>query len=105
MALFNFGRGLFLVTPSAELPPLFRAGERIPESGIYRVYHRGHRTTHECILLRGELFPRCSSCGAEVQFQQLACVPGVEQDSDHLSRKVFELPHPDPDVAPESGAA
>ena len=36
----------------------FRCGDKILESGIYRVYHRNHRLAHEVTLLRDQLFPK-----------------------------------------------
>ncbi|HEU5450778.1 MAG TPA: hypothetical protein VFU76_02275 [Terriglobales bacterium] len=93
----HFDRGLHIVTRngSPAPSPYFRAGESIPSTGIYRVFHAGHRVSHEVTLLRDEAFPRCSTCGSEVHFEQLCCVPGIEQDADFRSRKLFELPHPE----------
>ncbi len=44
-------------------------GERIPQSGIYRVYHRGHRLPDEVALHEGFPFPRCSKCSQKVSFR------------------------------------
>jgi hypothetical protein len=47
----------------------FTTGERIPESGIYRVVHRQHRLPHVVTLLKNETFPRCVKCGNLVEFE------------------------------------
>lgn len=47
----------------------FRCGEKISESGIYRVVHDKHRLPHEVTLLSGELFPKCMKCEDLVYFE------------------------------------
>lgn len=48
----------------------FRTGERVPKSGIYRVFHdRYHTGTHEVTCVCGERFPVCNRCGYSAQFQ------------------------------------
>ena len=93
-------RGLFVVrsSGSAAPSPFFRVGESIATSGIYRVFHSGHRVSHEAVLLKGESFPRCSQCGKDVQFELLEAAPQIDTDKNFRelrSRKLFELPHPD----------
>jgi hypothetical protein len=46
-----------------------RPGERVPQSGIYRVYHHSHRLMHEATLIKDELFPHCRQCAGEVRFE------------------------------------
>lgn|SRR5262249_10411564 len=55
----------------------FRCGERILESGIYRVVHRKHRLPHEVTLLQDQLFPRCIKCEDEVFFQLVRSAPDI----------------------------
>ena len=90
-------RGLSLVrSVKQSVPtPLFRAGESIRDSGLYRVLHGGHRGNHEAILLVGELFPRCAVCGENVHFELLQAAPHLNNDPQLRSRKLFELPHPE----------
>lgn len=97
MSARHFDRELHIVTRNGfpAPSPYFRAGETIPETGIYRVFHAGHRVSHEVTLLRDETFPRCSACGNEVHFEQFCCIPGIEQDADFRARKLFEVPHPE----------
>ena len=47
----------------------YTAGNVVPESGIYRVYHDSHRLMHTATLLAGTLFPTCRRCKAAVQFE------------------------------------
>lgn len=43
--------------------PLFRPGEIVPESGIYRVMHDpAHMQTHEVTCVKGKPFPPCRDC-------------------------------------------
>ena len=52
----------------------FRCGEKISESGIYRVVHDKHRLPHEVTLLCGEQFPKCMKCEALVYFELVRSV-------------------------------
>ena len=78
--------------------PFFRPLELIPESGIYRVFHAGHRQAHEVTLLRGELFPECKQCGRAVQFELLRPAPGLENHPGYHIR-LYQVPHPKEDAA------
>ncbi len=55
----------------------FSCGERIPESGIYRVLHRNHRLPHEVTLLRDQLFPKCMKCDDSVEFELMRSASSV----------------------------
>jgi len=55
----------------------FLCGNKIPESGIYRVVHRSHRLPHEVTLLRDQLFPRCTRCEDSVSFELLRSAPDI----------------------------
>ena len=56
---------------------IYRAGEPIPESGIYRISHSEHRLPHEVTLLRGQRFPKCEKCGELVEFELMKGVPHI----------------------------
>jgi len=73
--------------------PFFRPGDLILKSGIYRVYHAGHRFPHEVTLLRGETFPPCNKCGDSVSFELVRGIPALE-DRDFQIR-LYVIPHPD----------
>lgn len=71
--------------------PIFRTGEAIPESGIYRVIHKAHRVPHEVTLLSGHNFPRCSKCKDAVQFELIQAA--TELFHEHGFRvQLYELP-------------
>jgi hypothetical protein len=55
----------------------FRCGDKILESGIYRVVHRNHRLPHEVTLLRDQLFPKCTKCEDSVYFELVRSAPDI----------------------------
>lgn len=55
----------------------FRCGDKILESGIYRVYHGNHRLPHEVTLLRDQIFPRCVKCEKLVYFELVRSAPDI----------------------------
>jgi len=55
----------------------FRCGDKILESGIYRVYHGDHRLPHEVTLLRDQLFPKCVKCENLVYFELVRSAPDI----------------------------
>jgi CheY-like chemotaxis protein len=60
----------------------YKPGNIVPESGIYIVTHKKHRPRHQNLLLRGQKFPRCRTCGEAVRFQPLrvaATFPGDQR--------------------------
>jgi hypothetical protein len=69
---------------------MFRTGETVPESGIYRVTHGGHRLPHEVTLLRDQLFPRCSKCATLVEFEPVALAPTMGDRRGKII--LYELP-------------
>jgi methylthioribose-1-phosphate isomerase len=42
------------------------------------VFHDKHRLPHEVTLLKDETFPRCSQCGAAVEFELIRAAPGMD---------------------------
>ena len=62
---------------------VFAAGETIPESGIYEVIHQNaHRETHESVLVKGDPFPLCEVCEAQVRFRVVRIAPYIFDDED-----------------------
>ena len=57
---------------------VFAPGERVPQSGVYRVRHRDHREDHPVQALKGEIFPECRKCRREVRFQ-------LWMEADHMT--------------------
>ena len=73
-------RRLGLVNARHDMPAAkkqFRCGEKILESGIYRVVHEKHRLPHEVTLLNGQLFPRCMKCEDSVYFELVRSAPDI----------------------------
>jgi hypothetical protein len=70
---------------------MFRTGEMVPKSGIYRVTHLRHRLPHEVTLLAGQNFPRCSRCKSAVQFQAVRYARAVNSDPT-FRIVIYELP-------------
>ena len=70
--------------PVVNLPPaaadvrLFKAGEAVPASGVYRVLHSAHRPSHEVSMVAGETFPKCRTCNDSVAYQ-LIVAEGPQQ--------------------------
>ena len=76
----NGKRKLRLVTSQqnkAKETKQLRCGDKILESGIYRVYHRNHRLPHEVTLLRDQLFPKCVKCEDSVYFELVRSAPDI----------------------------
>lgn len=81
----------------------FRVGEAIPASGIYRIFHLAHRSSHDVTLLKDEKFPPCNKCGDKVYFELVREVPELNRDYDFKVR-LFEVPHPEEEQAEEETA-
>jgi len=63
--------------------PVFSAGETVRETGIYEVIHdHGHRSLHEVVMLSGDAFPPCDTCGNQVRFRLIRTAPYIFQDED-----------------------
>lgn len=51
------------------MPDIFRAGDKAPTTGIYRVVHgQQHVDAHYVIALQGDIFPACLECSDNVRF-------------------------------------
>jgi hypothetical protein len=73
-------RKLRLVSSRLSMPKAktqFSCGDKIPESGIYRVVHRDHRLPHEVTLLRDQIFPKCTKCEQSVYFELVRSAPDI----------------------------
>src|SRR5438270_6623078 len=86
-------RKLRLVTEqhnTAKETKQFRCGDKILESGIYRVVHRNHRLPHEVTLLRDQLFPKCTRCEDSVYFELVRSAPDITLGPFKVA--LYELP-------------
>lgn len=70
-------------------PDVYKSGAIVPETGIYRVVHVGHRLPHEVVILKDERFPRCAKCAKAVLFRLVHAAPDLFC-SGHI--RVYELP-------------
>jgi hypothetical protein len=78
-----------------DLTAVFHTGQDVPESGVYRVTHWGHRLPHEVTLLGNEQFPHCAKCADMVVFELLALTSSVREK--HSGIILYELPEIDSD--------
>jgi hypothetical protein len=79
----------------------YRAGQRIPTSGIYLVEHFRHRDGHEVTLIRDEQFPFCQRCGFGVVFTLVQAAPELESSTSPriVLHQIPDVSEPDPEVA------
>ena len=61
---------------------VYRPGDPVPQTGVYRVKHNGHRAEHEATLLDEKQFPQCSRCGDKVRFQLVRSAVRISRDRD-----------------------
>ena len=55
---------------------VYKPGNLIKVSGVYKIDHRQHSLVHEATLVKGERFPLCRTCGDKVRFTLLRQVEG-----------------------------
>jgi hypothetical protein len=53
-------------------------GDVVPATGMYLVYHQGHRLHHEVLVFAGQIFPVCRKCGDAVRFVQTLAISSPE---------------------------
>jgi len=58
---------------------LYKPGEWIPYSGVYRVIHHEHLHTHEVTCVSGAAFPECRQCRAQVRFALLSAARHIRK--------------------------
>lgn len=75
------------VGPLSEKPH-FKAGDVIPESGIYETVHENlHRAAHEVVMIKSDLFPQCDTCADRVRFRLIRSAPYIFSDEDFEQSK------------------
>ncbi len=56
--------------PGVSVGDIFRPGQPVTRSGIYRVIHDPyHHAEHEVTCVFGKKFPPCNHCGHNVRFE------------------------------------
>jgi hypothetical protein len=69
--------------PARRNGTFFKPGDTVRETGIYEVVHdRGHRTTHEAVMLAKDMFPACDTCFEKVRFRLVRTAPYIFDDLD-----------------------
>lgn len=63
-------------------PQQFAPGDRVRESGIYRVLHDGHRPVHAVCAVKGDTFPDCRQCKQQVRYELWMEADYLNQDWD-----------------------
>ena len=65
--------------PHRALVQMYKPGEEVPKSGIYRVRHDGHHHDHEVTCISGEQFPECNKCKGAVRFNLIIAAHAVDR--------------------------
>jgi hypothetical protein len=74
--------------PSRAEPELFKPGDEVSRSGIYRAIHANqHAKAHDVTCVYSDRFPACRSCGQDVRF---ALVLGARYITSH---EYFKSPY------------
>lgn len=60
----------------------FAPGDRVRESGIYRVIHESHRPVHAVCAVKGDIFPDCRRCKLQVRYELWMEADYLNQDWD-----------------------
>lgn len=61
-------RSINCISGAAVASAVFKSGDIVPHTGVYRVEHHLHRLMHEATLEAGICFPLCRKCRAGVTF-------------------------------------
>jgi hypothetical protein len=68
---------------------VYRTGDEVPQTGIYRVIHTAHRLPHEAVIIAGQRFPKCQKCSGAVVFELVHAAPDLFR---HATFYIHELP-------------
>lgn len=64
---------------------LLKPGDRVPESGIYKLMHRECPSRiSEMVLVSGDKVPPCRHCGIKLRIQLEHAAPHIYEDTDFL---------------------
>jgi len=61
---------------------VFKPGDSVPRSGIYKVMHYQHRMPHDTVVTDHHPFPMCRVCGARVRYKLARGAEPIEEDRD-----------------------
>ena len=85
---------MYMVPAARRCKRKFRVGEAIHISGLYQVFHSIDGVSHEATLLRDEVFPPCTKCGDNVDFELLKELSGIDDLDYNFRIRLFQIPHP-----------
>ncbi|HLK52708.1 MAG TPA: hypothetical protein VKU42_04585 [Candidatus Angelobacter sp.] len=60
---------------------IYKPGQTVPRSGIYKVLHAEHRLPHRASFKAQEKFPQCGQCAAHVRFELVLAAKEEEENS------------------------
>ena len=63
---------------------VYRSGQRVPQTGLYRVIHYQHRLPHNAVMTEDDLFPQCNKCGLRVAFTLSQTANSLSDDEDFM---------------------
>jgi len=63
----------------------FKPGDKVPQSGIYKVNHDGHHKAHEVTCVMGNTFPPCNDC-KHPRFELVRAAHHIE-DHEHFKKQ------------------
>ncbi|HKT52602.1 MAG TPA: hypothetical protein VJV96_20025 [Candidatus Angelobacter sp.] len=67
---------------ASQAEQVYKPGDEVQESGVYTVRHHLHRENHSATIFKGERFPNCVHCGAEVRFVLARRATRILEDAD-----------------------
>lgn len=60
---------------------VYKPGDKVPKSGIYRVTHDPqHAVEHEVTAIYGKTFPPCNHCGHHPRFTLVKAAQHIESN-------------------------
>jgi len=57
---------------------IYKPGQTVPQSGIYKVSHAEHRLPHRASFKAQEQFPPCTHCTDQVRFELVLAAKETE---------------------------
>ena len=73
----------------AKVGDVFKPGDDVPHSGIYRVVHdTNHREEHEVTCVYGKKFPPCNHCGNHPRFVLLRTAQHIDSNKHFTVRSL-----------------
>lgn len=70
----------------AAVGDIFKPGDNVPNSGIYKVTHDNrHAKEHEVTCVYGKRFPPCNGCGRHPRFTLVKAAQHIESNEHFTS--------------------